>query len=390
MKSPLRVLLFITSIFVTTTLACGSFTGLSTQSSSENNPSPTLNPPVTPEVLLDNSSIDPFGNQEMLVEIYQQVNPGIVAIRTLSEEGGGLGSGFVIDKEGHIVTNYHVVRDSTELEIDFPSGFKVRGEILGTDPDSDIAVLKVDAPSDQLVPLPMADSDSVQVGQTVIAIGNPLGYESTMTAGIVSSLGRTMASLHEAPGGGSFFTAGDIIQTDAAINPGNSGGPLINLNGEVIGVNVAIQATSLDMFGQPTNNGIGFAISINIVKRVVPHLIANGSYDYPYLGITSIGELNLFLQEALELPQSTGVYVTFVTPNSPADDAGILAGDIPTEIGYFSGGDLIIKIDDHQVFDFGDMITYLINHKSPGDTVIMTVLRSEETVELKLTLGKRP
>jgi S1-C subfamily serine protease len=162
------------------------------------------------------------------------------------------------------------------------------------------------------------------------------------------------------------------------------------MNGEIIGVNVAIEATSLDIFGQPVNNGIGFAISINIVKRVVPYLISEGSYDYPYLGISSIGELNLFLQEELELPQSTGVYVTYVTPDSPADKAGFIAGDTPTENGYLAGGDLIVAVDGQDVFDFGDMITYLVNHKSPGETVIMTVIRSEETLELELTLGKRP
>ena len=390
MKSPLRVFLIVISFLIFTTLACGTFTGLSSQTSTDNqSPSIQLNVP-TSNSSSQNTSFDLIGEQDILVNLYEKINPGVVAIRVLSEEGGGLGSGFVIDTEGHIVTNYHVVRNATELEIDFPSGFKTRGEILGTDSDSDIAILKVEAPIDELVPLPMGDSNLVRVGQTVVAIGNPLGYESTMTTGIVSSLGRTMTSLHEAPGGGSFFTAGDIIQTDAAINPGNSGGPLLNLNGEVIGVNVAIEATSFDIFGQPVNSGIGFAISINIVKRVAPYLISEGSYDYPYLGISSIGELNLFLQEELELPQSTGVYVTFVTPNSPADKAGFIAGDKQTERGYFAGGDLIIAVDGQTVDDFGDMITYLVNYKSPGETVIMTVIRGETTVELELTLGKRP
>jgi S1-C subfamily serine protease len=390
MKPPLRVLLIVTIALIFTALACGTFTGLSTQTATDNQPPSIQLNQLTPNPSLQNTSLDLIGQENVLISLYQRINPGVVAIRVLSEEGGGLGSGFVIDTEGHIVTNYHVVRDATQLEVDFPSGFKARGEILGTDSDSDIAVLKVVAPIEELVPLPMGDSDSVRVGQTVVAIGNPLGYESTMTTGIISSLGRTMASLHEAPGGGSFFTAGDIIQTDAAINPGNSGGPLLNMNGEVIGVNVAIEATSLDIFGQPVNNGIGFAISINIVKRVVPYLISEGSYDYPYLGISSIGELNLFLQEELELPQSTGVYVTYVTPDSPADKAGFIAGDTPTASGYLAGGDLIVAVDGQDVFDFGDMITYLVNHKNPGETVIMTVIRGEKTLELALTLGKRP
>ncbi len=192
-----------------------------------------------------------INQQDTLTRIYDQANPGVVSIRVLSEEGGGLGSGFVIDDAGHIITNYHVVRGADDLEIAFSSGYKTRGEVLGTDSDSDIAVIKVDAPSDQLFPLPLGDSNQIKVGQIVVAIGNPLGYDGTMTTGVISSIGRTLESLHEAPGG-NYFTAGDIIQTDAAINPGNSGGPLLNLNGEVVGVNFAIQSNSIDLSGNPS------------------------------------------------------------------------------------------------------------------------------------------
>ena len=350
-------------------------------------PTPDL-PPQQSEP--SNSTIDTASQQDQLVRLYEQSNPGVVSIRVYAGEGGGLGSGFVIDKEGHIVTNYHVVRDADELEIAFPNGFKTRGEVLGTDSDSDVAVIKVDAPPEELHPLPLGDSNQIKVGQIVAAIGNPLGYDGTMTIGIVSSLGRTLDSLHAAPGG-SYFTAGDIIQTDAAINPGNSGGPLLNLDGEVIGINFAIESSSFDAFGQPVNSGIGFAVSINIVKRVVPHLISSGSYDYPYLGISSLPEITLRDQEELNLPQTSGVYILEVTPGSPADIAGLRGGSTPTgDSRYFAGGDLITAIDGQPVRDFSDLISYLLNNTSPGDTVTLTVLRDGQELQIELVLGKRP
>ncbi len=198
-----------------------------------------------------------------------------------------------------------------------------------------------------------------------------------------------MNSARDAPSGG-FFTAGDIIQTDAAINPGNSGGPLFNLNGEVIGVNRAIRTTNFTDTGEPVNSGIGFAIAINIVKRVVPVLIAEGKYDYPYLGISSIDELNLPQIEALGLQSFTGAYVTSVTPNGPADQAGIHAGNETTSEGLSAGGDLIVAIDGQAIKSFDDLLQYLINNKSPGDTVTLTVLRGQDQVEVPVTLGKRP
>jgi S1-C subfamily serine protease len=394
MKRPHRnkiifVAIFIFTALVSTTLACGFLTNSQNQIATvtPRNENSRLTSPIETSPI---TGVDLVDEQRQLVSLYEDINPGVVAIRVLSEEGSGLGSGFVIDEQGHIVTNYHVVQGATELEIDFPSGYKTRGTILGTDLDSDIAVLKVDAPPEKLVPLQMGDSDAVKVGQIVIAIGNPLGYDSTMTTGIVSSLGRTMQSFHQAPGGGS-FTAGDIIQTDAAINPGNSGGPLLNLDGEVIGVNVAIETTNFDIMGQPVNSGISFAVSINIVKRVIPFLINEGSYDYPYLGIRTLSDINLFQQEALGLPISTGVYILEVTPESPADKAGLIAGSEPTDTPLlFAGGDMIIAVDGMEVRDFNEMITYLINHKSPGDTVVMTVLRDDQEIEIDLTIGKRP
>ena len=329
-------------------------------------------------------------NQETLVALFQNVNPGVVAIKTVGAQAGSLGSGFVFDDQGHIVTNYHVVEGSKQVEVDFTSGFKVYGTIVGTDLDSDLAVVKVEAPASELHPLPLGDSDALQVGQTVIAIGNPFGLSSTMTTGIVSALGRTLDSLHTSSSGG-VFTAGDIIQTDAAINPGNSGGPLFNLNGEVVGINRAIRTVNSTNTGEPLNSGIGFAVSSNIVKRVVPVLIEKGKYDYPYLGISSMDELTLPVIEALGLKSQIGAYVTLVAPGGPADKAGIVAGTKQTSIdGLLAGGDLVIAIDGRPVKTFDDLLRYLINHKAPGDTVVLTILRGEETVDITVTLDKRP
>jgi S1-C subfamily serine protease len=340
-----------------------------------------------PEVAIVNNQVP---QESTLIGIYENSNPGVVAIQVLTSSGNGLGSGFVIDNEGHIVTNFHVIEGVSELEVDFPSGYKTRGEVIGTDTDSDLAVLKVNAPPEELHPLPLGDSSDIRVGQTVVAIGSPFRFNGTMTTGIISSLGRTLTSLREAPGG-NFFSAGDIIQTDAAINPGNSGGPLLNLDGEVIGVNRAIETYNLNADADPLNSGIGFAIAINTVKRVVPSLINEGSYDYPYLGISSLSEINLLQQEALGLPQSNGAYVTTVTQGSPADRAGILGGTEQTEIiNLYAGGDLITAIDGYPIMTFSDLLTYLIQEKSPGDVVTFTILRDDQELQLELTIGKRP
>ncbi len=332
----------------------------------------------------------PQEDQEILVKLYEEVNPGVVAIRVLTASGESLGSGFVFDRDGHIVTNYHVVEGTADFEIDFSSGFKARGEVIGTDLDSDLAVLEVDAPPEELHPLKLGDSSQLKVGQAVVAIGNPFGLNGTMTTGIVSGLGRTLESFREAPGGAN-FTAGDIIQTDAAINPGNSGGPLLNYAGEVIGVNRAIRTLNFTPGEEPINSGIGFAIAINIVKRVVPSLIENGEYNYPYLGISSYSDLGLFEQEALNLPQTTGAYVNTVTPGGPADKAGLIGGSRATEFpGLLAGGDLIIAIDHQPIKSFSELLSYLINYKSPGDSVILTVLRDGKEIDIELTLEERP
>ena len=354
-------------------------------------PAPPNLPPPTPVVntVTVPVTIDTAGEQETLVSLYERVLPGIVSIQAASDQGSSLGSGFVYDDQGHILTNYHVVEGAQQLEVDFTSGYKIFGTVIGTDLDSDVAVVKVDAPASELHPLALGDSNSLKVGQTVIAIGNPFGLSGSMTTGIISALGRTLESQRDAPSGG-FFTAGDIIQTDAA-NPGNSGGPLFNLNGDVVGINRAIRTTNFTTTGEPVNSGIGFAIAINIVKRVTPGLITEGKYDYPYLGISSIDELNLPQIEALGLQSFTGAYVTSVTPNGPADKAGIHAGDQATSVqGLEAGGDLIVAIDGQTTPNFDSLLRYLINNKSPGDTVVLTVLRGQEKMDITVTLDKRP
>ncbi len=378
MMRSLKVVFLLVMILALSGLACQSvFSGLSNA-----NPAPlpsvatvvvqSVPDPVQPVVVPDLVTLE-----GSLTSLYDRVNQGVVSIQVITDLGGGQGSGFVIDKEGHIVTNYHVVEGANQLEVSFPSGYKAFGQVLGTDLDSDLAVIKVDAPESELVPLPLGDSGAIRIGQTVVAIGNPFGLSGTMTIGIVSGKGRTLNSLREAPGGQN-FTAGDVIQTDAAINPGNSGGPLLNLQGEVIGVNRAIRTDNFTSQGEPTNSGIGFAVSVNIVKRVVPSLIANGSYEYPYLGISAVPEISLAFQQAQDLPTSAGVYVTEVTPNGPSEAGGLQVGD------------LITKADDQSLHIFGDLIAYLFNNKSPGDTVEFTVLRNGKEITLQVTLASRP
>lgn len=344
-------------------------------------------PPATPVPISSPQVIvvEPAAEEALLVQLYQRISPGVVAIRVSSTtDDRSLGSGFVYDAQGHIVTNYHVIEGANQIEVDFASGLKVRGTVIGEDPDSDLAVVKVDVPPEDLVALELGDSDAVMVGQRVIAIGNPFGLEGTMTIGIISGLGRTLESQHAAPGGG-FFSAPDVLQTDAAINPGNSGGPLLNLQGQVVGVNRAIESET------GVNSGVGFAVAANTVRRVVPHLIAEGKYDSPYLGITSLSRLTLTDQELLNLPRSTGVYVTSVSPNGPADRAGLRAGSRPTsDPNLRAGGDLIIAIDDNEVREFNDLLSYLINHTEVGQTVTLTVIRDGQTLELPVTLASRP
>lgn len=395
-------ILFLFSIVLLTAMAC-SFTALPfnllTSSSVEVTPEVAVveelvvpAPEVSAPIVADFASADAFN--ALASGIYETYSPGVVSILVWTDFGNGSGSGFVYDKQGHIVTNNHVVEGATQVEVDFQSGLKVWADVIATDPDSDLAVLKVDVPADALVPLTLGSSEDLKVGDTVLAIGNPYGLVGTMTTGIVSAKGRTMESQRLSTSGG-YFSTGDIIQTDATINPGNSGGPLLNLKGEVIGINRAIQTSGLSTTGDPVNTGIGFAISVDIVKRVVPVLIAEGAYEYPYLGISALEQLNLLQMELLGITNNTGAYVTDVVPGSPADVAGV-RGATPTLVDYQgqqvqmpTGGDLILAIDDRPVQVFGDLLSYVLLNKQPGDTVTLTVLRGTETLQLDLVLGSR-
>ena len=380
----MKRVLFVVSVLMISMLAC-QISGLPALPSAAQ-PTAVLQVQATPPVLP--TPAETSADETNLEALYQQVLQGVVAIQT----GQSLGSGFVIDKDGHIVTNQHVVEGSTEVEVDFASGFKSHGTVIGSDPDGDIAVVKVDnAPADQLRPLALGDSSALKVGQQVVAIGNPFGLNGTMTVGIVSALGRTQPA-HAAPEGNGFFSTADIIQTDAAINPGNSGGPLFDLKGEVVGINQSIRTDTVNQTtGNAVNSGVGFSISINLVKRVVPYLIRDGKYAYPYLGISAAPDLSLAAIEALGLNTYTGAYVTEVTPGGPADKAGIRGGTKPTNIqGLNAGGDIITKIDGRPVDTFDELLAYLTTNKSPGDTVVLTILRDGKPMDVNVTLQKRP
>ncbi|RME50310.1 MAG: PDZ domain-containing protein, partial [Caldilineae bacterium] len=294
----------------------------------------------------------------------------------------GLGSGFVWDKEGHIVTNYHVVADATDVEVVFADGTEAKAEVLGTDPDADLAVIKVDLPAEDLHPVTLGDSDALQPGQIAIAIGNPFGQDFTMTSGIISAVGRTIRS------GNSPFSIPEVIQTDAPINPGNSGGPLLNRHGEVIGINTMIISRS------GASAGIGFAVPINIAKTVVPTLMKGERYEYSWLGITGT-TLTPEVADFMDLPDGTrGVLVIDVATNSPADKAGLRGSDKTLKVAgaeYQLGGDVITAIDDQPVEEMDDLIAYLVEETRPGDTVTLTVLHPNgEQETLKVTLAARP
>jgi 2-alkenal reductase len=294
----------------------------------------------------------------------------------------GEGSGFVWDDQGHIVTNNHVVEGAERVEVIFWDGTIVDAKVLGTDPDSDLAVLKVDLPPEKLRPASLGDSATLKVGQLVVAIGNPFGQEFTMTSGIISALGRTIRP------GTSPFSIPEVIQTDAAINPGNSGGPLLDRQGRVIGINTMIISPG------GASAGIGFAIPIDIAKKVVPALIEEGSYAYAWLGIQGT-TLTPEMARLMDLPENTrGALVIEVMKDSPADKAGLRGSDRTMEVKgrrYRLGGDVIVGINGDPIKEMDDLVVYLIKNTRPGDTVILELIREDgrrEKIEVKL--GQRP
>lgn len=351
-------------------------------------------------------------DQDALAQIYSAVSPSVVSIQVTSEmsnedvrgfqfpdipglprlpEGElpqqrGEGSGFIYDNAGHIVTNNHVVEGATEVNVIFNDGHWATAEVVATDPQADLAVLKVEPPADfTWQPLPIAEPGSVKVGHMVIAMGNPFGLENTMTTGIVSAIGRGMPVGEFGP---NRYTLPDVIQTDAAINPGNSGGPLLNLAGEVVGVNFAIESASR------SNSGVGFTIPASIVRRVVPELIKDGKFDYAYLGLSGVS-IGPDIAKQLELSDRVlGVYVGSVVAGGPADEAGVQGGDNRAGTGANSelqaGGDIIIAINDQPVQRFEDLVSYLVTKASPGETAKLTIIRDGEQSQIDVVLGARP
>jgi S1-C subfamily serine protease len=320
----------------------------------------------------------------VLTSLYEQLNPGVVNIQVYIQRGEligqGAGSGFVLDKEGYIITNNHVVAEANQVTAVFYNGIEAEARVTGTDADSDLAVIQVDELPEGVHPLTVGDSDQVRVGEYVIAIGNPFGLGSSMTIGIVSAVGRTI------PTGVTPFAIPQAIQTDAAINPGNSGGPLLNLKGEVIGVNAQI-ATS----GTGTNAGVGFAIPANIVRRVAPVLIESGSYQWPWLGVEGTS-VNLVIMRANNLEIQQGAYIDGVVPDGPAAEAGLQGSSGTRQVNGFDvpvGGDVVIEADGKPVADFSDLLVD-IAFKNPGDVIELTILRDNQRQQVTVELVPRP
>jgi S1-C subfamily serine protease len=308
--------------------------------------------------------------------LYDRVHQGVVTIKVTTPEGQALGSGFVIDSEGHIVTNDHVVDGASSISVEFSDGSTYDAELVGTDASTDIGVIKVDAPSSQLTPLELGDSSALQVGDEVVAIGSPLGLNETVTSGIVSALNRTITSPNN-------FSINDAIQTDAAINHGNSGGPLLDLQGQVIGINSQIESDS------GGNDGIGFAVPSNTVESVVSQLIATGKVEHAYLGV-GIATITDALSSQLGLP--AGVEVTQVTPGGPADDAGFKAADATTTVGgqeFPTGGDVITAVNGKAV-STSEELQSVIGAMKPGDSASITYSRDGSEHTVQVTLGTRP
>lgn len=324
------------------------------------------------------------GTLDSITTLYQKVNPGVVNVQVQVNQGfgtsQGAGSGFIIDTDGHIITNNHVVNSAQQVTVVFYNGVEAEAEVVGTDPDSDLAVLKVAELAEGTHPLPLGDSDQVTAGEWVIAIGNPFQLGGTMTIGIVSATGRTI------PSGFTPFSIPQAIQTDAAINPGNSGGPLLNLQGEVIGVNAQIESG-----GIRANAGVGFAIPSNIVQQVAPELIRDGKYHWPWLGVSG-GDVNLSLMEANQLESQQGAYIASVEASGPAAEAGV-RGTVRTAtvdgLQVAVGGDVVIAVDGQAINNFDELVSEVAT-RQPGEEVALTVLRNGRQQSVTVTLARRP
>ncbi len=332
--------------------------------------------------------------EAQIIAVYNMASPSVVNITnrsyvysrfmgTVPQEGTG--SGFVYDTQGDIVTNYHVIENAEELLVTLANGQVYPAKVVGSDPANDLAVLRIDAGDDLPPPLVLGDSDKLQVGQFVVAIGNPFGLQHTLTTGVVSALGRVI----ESPEDNRFI--GEAIQTDAAINPGNSGGPMLDLHGRVIGINSQIISTS------GSSAGIGFAVSANTVRRVVPKLIEQGYYPHPWLGVEllplSASTTRVLREAGVDVPVDAGLLVIDTVAGSPADRAGIRGGDRTVRVGRYQlpvGGDIITAINGQPVNDLQTLTVYLETKTAIGDTVQLTIYRGSRELTIPVTLGEQP
>lgn len=326
--------------------------------------------------------------EQLVTRVYDQVAPSVVhitsrAIRPSPVQGivpqEGTGSGFIFDSEGHVVTNFHVIQQAQTVQVTLQNGATVPARVAGADPLNDLAVLQVDVPPNQLVPVTLGTSESLRVGQRVVAIGNPFGLERTLTTGVVSALGRNLST-------GNGRVLGEMIQTDAAINLGNSGGPLLDSRGRVIGVNTAIRSPDEGFVG------IGFAVSVETVKRVVPYLIVQGRYPHPWLGV-EFYEIDPVLSVRLELPVSQGLLVSQLVPGAPAAKAGLHGPKRVVEAGgqrYGVGGDIVLAVDGQVVTKADELAVYLESEKQVGDLIVLTVQRGGRQLSIPVTVGEMP
>lgn len=321
-----------------------------------------------------------------MIELYRQVNPSVVNILTYAQDGNALapagqGSGFIYDTQGHIVTNSHVVHGANAVEISFSDGTTVDADVVGEDLHSDLAVLRAESLPQDARALPLAKFEDVHVGQTAIAIGNPFGLGGTLTRGIVSAMGRSIPALTP-------FQIPQAIQTDAPINPGNSGGPLLNLRGEVIGVNAQIETGGTSR----TNSGIGFAIPVSIVAKVVPTLIEKGGIEWGWMGVSG-GSVSPAMVKAMDLPVNRGAYIDEVIQGGPADKARMRGTRRQTTVDgriVATGGDVIIAVDGRPVSSFDDILIYIALNTTPGQQITLTIIRDGKQMDVPLTLEPRP
>ncbi len=352
-----------------------------------------VSPPesIKPEIVVSNGhssstvgEITPLYSKSFsLIEIFEKSESGVVRVnvqRSETDDGtNGLGSGFVFDKKGHIITNAHVVVDAKKVVVTFLDGRSYNAEIIGIDEFTDLAVIKVNADLTLLHPLALGDSSNLKVGEPIAAIGNPFGLSGSMTSGIVSQLGRLLPS-------GSGYSIPDVIQTDAAINPGNSGGPLLNMRGEIVGINTAIQSTT----GEFT--GVGFAIPSQTIAKIISTLTENGEYKHPWIGISG-RDIDPDLAKVLGLKDAVGFLVVTVVENSPASKAGLIGSEKIIEVdgvNYPMGGDIILSVDEIEVRKINDILIHLQRAKTVGDEMVLEILRDNRTTNVTIVLQERP